>query len=260
MFGFAPKLPISEEDRLWVNDGFRRLEHLLGRQRMVEARVILPSAEDFPDVYDKTPGAAALLFQRICGYMRVDRSTIDLEIFPDETEELRSMLPQWSGQAAGCAGFYTHDGSAGYEPGKRMLVAVRSTQLRDPHALVATMAHELGHVILLGGGLLNSTMRDHEPMTDLLTVFVGLGIFTANCASRFTQWQDDRRYGWSMQRQGYLAEEVYGYALAKFALERGEDKPEWIKHLSTNVRAYYKRSREWLAKNPDYVAREKPIT
>ena len=42
---------------------------------------------------------------------------------------------------------------------------------------------------------------------------------------------------------------IYGYALAKFAAERGEVKPEWLQHLSTNVRAYFKRSSAWLAKN-----------
>jgi hypothetical protein len=52
-----------------------------------------------------------------------------------------------------------------------------------------------------------------------------------------------------MRRQGYLPEEVYGYALAKFAAERGDEKAEWAKHLSTNVRAYFKRSRTWLKKN-----------
>jgi hypothetical protein len=46
-----------------------------------------------------------------------------------------------------------------------------------------------------------------------------------------------------------MPEEIYGYAPAKFAAERGEDKPEWIKFLSTNVRAYYKSSRAWLTRN-----------
>jgi len=78
------------------------------------------------------------------------------------------------------------------------------------------MAHELGHAILLGGGLMNPKTPDHEPMTDLLTVFLGLGIFNANSAARFQQRQEERRYSWSMQRLGYLPEEVYGYALAKF--------------------------------------------
>jgi hypothetical protein len=53
-----------------------------------------------------------------------------------------------------------------------------------------------------------------------------------------------------MQRLGYLPQEVYGYAHAKFAAERGESQPEWARHLSTNVRAYFKRSSAWLAKKP----------
>ena len=130
-----------------------------------------------------------------------------------------------------------------------MVVAVRSTQLKDPLALVATIAHELGHVILLGGHLLDPDTPDHEPMTDLLTVFLGLGIFTANSAGRFQQFQDERRQGWSMQRLGYLPEEVYGYALARFAIERGEKKADWPKHLSTNVGSYFKQSRAWLIEN-----------
>jgi len=58
-----------------------------------------------------------------------------------------------------------------------------------------------------------------------------------------------------MQRLGYLREEIYGYALARFARERGEAKPEWVKHLSTNVRVYYRRSHGWLKEN----AGPKPI-
>ena len=41
--------------------------------------------------------------------------------------------------------------------------------------------------------------------------------------------------------------------------ERGEEKAEWTKHLSTNVRAYYKRSLSWLAKNKFQVTMAKPI-
>ncbi len=62
-----------------------------------------------------------------------------------------------------------------------------------------------------------------------------------------------------MQRLGYMPEEVHGYALAKFAVERGESKSEWVKFLSTNVRAYYKRSRAWLDKNPHGITMAKPI-
>jgi hypothetical protein len=265
MLGFSPKLPISEEDRQWVNEGFKRLERLLGRRRMLEARVITPTAEDFPDEYDKTAEAAERLFSRLCNYMSVDQNDIEFEIFPDETEELKTMLPSWSGGGGKhAAGLYFHAmderNSVGNDSRQQSaVVAIRSSQLKDPLALVATMAHELGHVILLGGGLMNPKPADHEPMTDLLTVFLGLGIFTANSAGRFKQFQEDRRIGWSMQRLGYLPEEVFAYALAKFVVERKEDKVIWERHLSTNVKTYFRRSRAWLMKNPQYLAMAKPI-
>lgn len=257
MLGFSPKLPVTDDERAWVDEGFRRLEKFLGRRRMLECRVIRPCPDDFPDAYDKSPACAELLFRRVCEYMQVERAAVELEVFQDETEELRATLPHWSGQSSGCAGFYTHeDGDLG---DKRMFVALRSTQLQEPVALVATMAHELGHAILLGRGLISAKTPDHEPLTDLLTVFLGLGIFTANASGRFRQFQYERKAGWSMHRLGYLDQEIYGYALARFALERQEHKPEWEKYLSTNVRAYYKQSRKWLIRNPQYVALATPI-
>jgi hypothetical protein len=47
-------------------------------------------------------------------------------------------------------------------------------------ALVATLAHELGHVILLRPGLVKANEADMEPLNDLLTVFLGFGVFNAN--------------------------------------------------------------------------------
>jgi hypothetical protein len=233
---------------------------MLGRRRMLDAKVILPTAEDFPDHYDKTPAAVEKLFQRVCAYMQVDRKAIELEIFPDETQELRKTLPYWQGNSGGAAGLYTHDAAASEdEAAKRMIVAIKNSQVEDPLVLVATVAHELGHVILLGGGLLNPKTKDHEPLTDLLTIFLGLGVFTANAAARFTQYQDERQAGWSMQRLGYMPEEAHGYALAKFAVERGESKNEWVKFLSTNVRTYYKRASAWLDKNPHGITMAKSI-
>jgi hypothetical protein len=261
MLGFAPKLPVTEQQRQWVDEGFRRLEKMLGHRRMIDAAVVLPTAEHFPDPFDRTPAAAGKLFERVCAYMRVDRRSIELEIFADETEQLREILPHWRDNSNRCAGLYINDQSeAGNHDEKRMLVAVRSTQLRDPLSLVATVAHELGHVILLGGGLMSPNTPDHEPMTDLLTVFLGLGVFTANSAGRFTQFQDNRGQGWSMQRLGYLPEEVYGYALARFARERSEKKPAWMKHLSSNVRSDFKRSCDWLAMYAPPMITAEPIS
>lgn len=251
MLGFRPKLPIGEDERLWVDQGFVRLQKLLGQSRLVQCRTILPSPEDFPDPYDRSPAAAERIFRRVCAAMKIDRSLIQLELIPDHTEGLRAILPHWNDESSGCAGFYVHHdaGNSESEPGPRMLIAIQAAHLKDPLCLVAVMAHEVGHAILLGGGLLNPAPDDHEPLTDLLTVFLGFGVFTSNASGRFKQWHDERQSGWSMQRIGYLSEEVFGYALAVFAQRRGEKNPDWEKHLSTNVRSYFKRSRSWLQAN-----------
>lgn len=194
--------------------------------------------------------------------MKVDRSLIQLELIPDHTEELRTILPHWNGSSSGCAGFYVHDepNSRGWDAQPRMLIAIQAAHLNDPLCLVAVMAHEVGHAILLGGGLLNPEPDDHELLTDLLTVFLGFGVFTSNASGRFKQWHDERQSGWSMQRIGYLSEEVFGYALAVFAQKRGENKPDWEEHLSTNVRTYFRRSCSWLAANSTAVtALKSPI-
>jgi len=245
MLGFRLTLPVTEEQRLWIDNSFDRLSKLLGRARMVNAEVVLPVAEHFPDPYDGTDEAVDVLFQRVCGYMQVDERQIDLEVFPDQAHELSTVVPFWHGDLGGPAGLYI---SATDQ--SRLVIAVKSSKLKNPLAVVATLAHELAHVILLGGNLVDRESPDMEPLTDLTTVFLGLGVFTANAAAQFEQHQDGRSQGWSMQRLGYLSEEMYGYALAKFALERGEDRPEWRKYLSTNVSAYCRQSSKWLSQSP----------
>ena len=247
MLGFSRKLPISEDDRRWVDQGFVRLENLLEKSRLLETKVILPNDEYFPDRYDASPEAAEKLFRRICGHMAVSPSRIQLRFFIDAIDELREAVPFWSGNSGGCAGLFR--ASTSNEGG--IVIELRESLLREPSKLIATIAHELGHVILLGGGLMTADTADHEPMTDLLTVFLGLGIFTANAAFHFQQYQGAGRHGWSMDRLGYLRQEVYGYALARFAHTRGEYKPAWSQHLSTNVRSYFRSSAKWLAKNFD---------
>src|SRR5579883_2608236 len=177
MFGFRAKLPITSEQKVWIDSAFEGLSRHLGRQRMIEAEVILPDAQYFPNRYDATDASAEKLFQRLCEYMQVERACIDFEVFHDETERLKEVLPHWRGNRGGCAGLYVRDNDH-----SRMAIALRETELKNPLSLVATLAHELGHVILLGGGLVDRNASDMEPLTDLVTVFLGLGIFTANSA------------------------------------------------------------------------------
>jgi len=241
MFGFRPKLPITEDERLWVDEGFRRLSRLLGWSQMHNAPVVLPNDEYFPDPYDPTEAGLEALFRRVCTYVQVPRTNVELSVIPDSSE-LTEMLPAYSYKTDGPAGLHFGSRSDDEKP----LIAVRRSLLKDPLVAVATLAHELGHVVLLGGNHIQRDDEDMEPMTDLVTVYLGLGIFTANAARRFQQFQDDRRQGWSMNRLGYLPEPVFAYALARFAQLRAEERPDWAAHLNTNLKTWFKDSAAWL--------------
>lgn len=241
MFGLTPRLPLSEEQRRWVDDGFERLAKMLGTQRMLNVEVILPNDRFFPDPYDGSKESVIAMAERIAIYMGVPRESFVVEIYAENEEAWRETVPVWHGETEDAAGLYLHK----LEEGRR-IVGVHAKGLKDPLSLAATLAHELAHAILLGGNLLDPDAPDMEPMTDLCTVFLGVGFFTASSAFQFKQWTSNRTQGWSTQRKGYLSEELWGYALARFAHERGEKKPDWAKQLPTNIRGYFTRSAAWL--------------
>lgn len=241
-----PKLPITPEQRDWIDSSFVRLAALLGVQRLFEATVVLPTLDHFPDPYDRSEAALGRIFLRIAAAMQVNPNDVVVTIFGLEHDVTREILPFFSGSNSGAGGFYHHD------PTLRSHISVNEAELKDPMALVAVLAHELGHILLLRPGLVNRNEPDMEPLNDLLTVFLGFGVFTANAAFRFEQYTDNQSQGWSARRLGYLSEEVLGYALARFAFERRETKPKWASFLTTNVASYMKRSAAWLVANKQH--------
>lgn len=236
----AARLPISEEDQQWVDGAFCRLGTLLGWQRMLAARVALPTAEDFPDPYDRSETALRAIFCRVAKSMGAHVEHVDLVVLEDGVESTQLSMPLASGKSSTPGGLYMDPQNG------RKLIAVQERELPDPLALVAILAHELGHLILLGGGMVERDSEDMEELNDLLTVFLGFGVFNANAAFRFSQYTNFQAQGWSAGKLGYLPEQVWGYALARFAYERNEASPEWSKYLSTNIRAYYNASMRWL--------------
>ncbi|HEY4357018.1 MAG TPA: hypothetical protein VGN16_14810 [Acidobacteriaceae bacterium] len=244
MFSFAPKLPINEQTRVWIDEGFVRLSAMLGRGRMLQAEVVLPEDSFFPDAFHPSQEGAVLMARRIAGYMGVPEDSFVVEVFTETAHATRRLLPLWEGQSRGAGGLYFHE----VEDGKRV-IAINAENLKQPDALAATLAHELAHVVLLGGNLLDRETEDMEPMTDLCTVFLGLGVLNANAAVQFRQWSNNQTQGWSTKTAGYLEQEMWGYALALFAKERGEGvAPAWRQALSTDVKDYFTRSAKWLAR------------
>jgi hypothetical protein len=213
-----------------------------GLETMLRARVIVPTVELFPDPFDGTEAAASVLLRRVCVYMGVDPDRIRLGFYSEELPDLAyPYLREQYWQRT--AGLYRRSRR---RRRRRDRIWIESSQLQDPISLAATFAHELAHVHLLGDRRLTGEEEDHEPLTDLLTVYLGLGILTANAFLRERREADGHRMRWSLHRVGYLSASLYGYALALFAWVRGERQPSWTGELRLDVRTPFEQGLRFL--------------
>ncbi len=243
MSWFTPKCPVDPDTKEWIENAFNWLIEELGADILRSVDVVLPAEEYFPDPFAGTHPDIQRMTERVCDYMDVDPKLIDLRFYINE--DGRGIHPLAGSESGGHAlGTYQMRGG-------KYHIRLETSQASNPEAMVATIAHELGHVILLGEGRLDPDYEDHEPMTDLVTVFYGLGVFNANSTFQFDQWTNAQSQGWRAERRGYLTEEMFGYALALFAFSRGESKPEWSSYLNINIRSYFKGGLKYLLKTGD---------
>jgi len=244
MSWFTPKCPVAAEDKTWIEESMLWLIEEFGSDTLRNATVILPTDEFFPDAFSEDEDDVQALVERVCGYMGVRPERVELNFFTDENAELQQRLPAYESSHGGVAGHYRkHRGN--------YVISIESSQVREPTSLVATIAHELGHIRLLGEGRVHAGYEDHEPLTDLLTVFLGMGVFTGNAVFSFQQYTDAFSQGWRTERRGYMTEEMFGYALALFAWTRGERQPAWSNYLEGNASAYFKSGHKFLEKTAD---------
>ncbi|MEV4612936.1 hypothetical protein AB0K43_10070 [Kitasatospora sp. NPDC049258] len=238
MFG-AARCPVGPREQRWIEESTAWLLAEFGPEVLLRPPV-LPTAEYFPGPFDGSVAQIGELVGRICGYFGVDPGGLLVEVEPyDPQADLLVAELGLTERSSGAAGHFR------IEHG-RPVVAIDQEQAARPVSLVATIAHELGHVRLLAERRIERGRSDGEPLTDLLTVFFGFGVFNANSA--FTRTAEDGRI--SRRRLGYLTQEAYGYALACYAQLRGEGRPSWAAHLDTNPRGYLRQGLRFLRRHP----------
>lgn len=229
--------PVEQD---WIERSMDWFVSEFGANRL-HAEVVLPTDQYFPGAYRGTREDVRAVLARLCAHMEIDSARIDLE--HDEAGDNPELSAHVPINTAG-------NGAAGHHRvrGGRSVIGIRDDQAAQPMALVATLAHELGHVLLLADGRISAAQRpDHEPLTDLLTIFFGLGIFSANAAFEYSrEVRGGYRYTHT-SRLGYLTEPMYGYGLARYAWLRGEPDPAWARYLDTNPRTFLKRGLRYLA-------------
>lgn len=250
-FRSKPTCPVQRESKAWIESRIAWLIREFGWDRICCAPVVLPNDDCFPDAYDGSSEAARAMLDRICGYMEVDPSRVMLDFYAGRGEI--GFGTRLVGSEPDAAGLYD-------ESGGRVTVWLEVANLADPVLTAATLVHEVGHAILLGEKRISPDAPDHEPLTDLLSVFLGLGILASNAAVRSHNSHVGNWEAWSVSRLGYLDMTTYGYALALFAWLRDEDNPRWAKWLRPDVRAPFHQGLGYLQETADStVTRDGPF-
>jgi hypothetical protein len=229
---FQAECPVAEREQRWIETSMAWFRDEFGPDHL-RRPIILPTKEFFPDPHD-----VRAVITRVCGYADVDPAKVTIAFYGDPAEQDLARAAGLTTRSLGAAGHYRRvDG--------RAVIGIDRTLGATPDRLVATVAHELGHVRLLDEGRITVDRADHEPLTDLLTVYLGLGIFTAN--ARFDYRNDNQRR--TTSNLGYLTEPMFGYGLACHAWLRNESRPDWLRHVDPNPRSYAKRGLRYLAAN-----------
>lgn len=236
LFGARP--PVEDRERQWIEKMLAWCVEQFGREA-VEAEVLTPTPSFFPGSYRGTPDDVLEVVDLVRAHLRIDPAEIAVALYEGRPAARPTANRTAPGGYQSVAGHYSVRDGVG-------VIAVGMDNAPDPRRVVAVAAHELCHHKLLYRGLARPDERDHEPLTDLATVFFGLGIFTANAAFTFSQGSG----GWRRQQLGYINQPMFGYALARAAWLRGERDPAWTRYLDTNPRGYFKRAMRYLAKEP----------
>jgi hypothetical protein len=224
--------PVDEQTRRWTEKSFQVLLGLFGKENTQNRKVLIPERIDFPVQYDGSERAAYETLKIVANQMEVPVERITLDFYDDHLQQITEGSP---------GGLYWGKG----ENDKFEISLVR-TKLNEPEEMVATLAHEIAHIKLLGE---NKLEENDEPVTDLTTIFFGLGIFNANAA--FKTFADPKYYGWS--QSGYLTQMEWGYALALFAYIRQEQQPEWANYLCKNVKADFIQGQNFISRNENMI-------
>jgi hypothetical protein len=232
----APYCPVTPEARAWLDYRWAWLRREFGLKRLREHPLILPNDTFFPDPYRGTPEDVEKLLARVAGFMGVDVHSLELHYYEEQEDQQTT------------AGYYRENDAGKFE------VWLEVAQLRDLESMIATMAHELGHVLLLGHKRITSDDQDHEPLTDLITVYMGMGVFVANSVLQESSWDKNYRgtWGWQLGKQGYLPMHEFGYGFALYAVDREETSPSWLKALRLDVRTACKQSIKVLTTDSYY--------
>ena len=237
--------PLDKELRKYFENNLIWLTQEFPEPDIEKRKILCPTNNDFPIVWKYSKDNALEVLKIISENMQIDFNEIELDFYENGIKEINvgasSIFMQTDPNVQDSAGFFLNEKENG-----KFIISLDESLLEKPDILIATVAHELSHVKLLGEQRID---ENDEMLTDFATVFFGLGIFNANAAFQF--YNEPDRWGYS--NLGYLKIEEWAYALALFAFIRQEDNPQWQQYLSKTIKSEFEKSLQYMIENEDDI-------
>lgn len=230
------KLPITKEDKVWIDEDLNWLRTEFGKEHFMEIRTVTPTKKFYNRTFDGTEKDAEFILKRTMELMNIRGIEIKLEFFSDQPIEMADGTVLTT--PADINGNWNSTSGTYLQTENETIISIERGQLKNTISLIATISHELSHQILLGE---NRIEENDEFLTDLTAITYGFGIFIGNSRFQFTS----QRFGWKSSCQGYLPEQIIAYAMAWLSSERNE-KTDYSQYLKKSMSKYFRQSFEYL--------------
>lgn len=251
MFGFGrPRFPIDDDEAEWLVACFAWASGEFGGvENLPNRMVILPDETFYPPSRKTGHDRAVELFDQTKRHAGMSDWPCDLRAGAADRE--RSIVEGHALRHHASQPL----GTFAYQEG-RYIITYNPTSLAHPQTLVATLAHELAHYLIhtaqrrAPGG---KALAEHA--TDLGAVFLGFGVFMANSAKTFRQFQSAGEQGWEMRGAGYLSENALVTALAIYVRLARADPAPVTRELKSYLRGVFRKALAATDRRyPDLVA------
>ncbi len=211
--------------------------------------LVTPTNTHFPGRVESVQGMAELVFDRVRKYALLSHWSCRLvpvsEFDPQAQQPVNIPRPLRIGD----------DSAAGFE-GAPLLIAYEPAQVRDPQALIASLAHILAHYL--------ATMAESPPpggadnwphACEILAVYLGFGLMLSNSAFTVRTSGCGGCGAAAVGRDNHLSQYDLTYALALFATLKGVPDKMLLCHLKRSLRGYYKAAKRDIASRGEAVER-----
>ncbi|WP_166823620.1 HEAT repeat domain-containing protein [Thalassoroseus pseudoceratinae] len=248
MFGlFRPKCPVDAREQAWIELRMAWLGEQLGWDTLRDAKTVLPTGDFFPLPYDGSESAAQTIYSRVCEYARQDAKELPVTFFDDQADPSERLV-------FGPDFLTTTHGLLACDPGSSSHSArlyIGQSVMGNLEALIAFFARGIAGYRLVRDRRISQMSEDFHQIVELMPIWFGLGIFTANTVLVESSGQSATGVGGSLNARSTLQARHFGYALALASWMTGETQPSWSRHLRRDAEATCVDGLKYLTKTGD---------